>query len=386
MDLPLETQSTRESLRNKMPVVRDWAYLDHAAISPLPSETSEAIRAWLAGIQNSGGAHWSAWYSQLDETRRQAARLINAESSDIALVSNTTHGIHCVAGGYPWKAGDNVVLPGNEFPSNRFPWMQLADLGVEIRMFDVQQGRWSVDDLGKLIDHRTRIVAVSWIGYASGFRTNLAQLLSLVHERGALLFLDAIQGLGVFPLDVKSLPIDFLAADGHKWLMGPEGAGVLFLRNEHLDRLRPIGIGWNSVRHPFDYASGKLELRPTAQRYEGGTPNMAGHLALGASLKLLNELTPKATAACVLEITDQLCELLHARGASIASDRSAEHKSGILSFTIPGVDPRKVREHCLRHHVVLSSRENRIRVSPHAYNNRQDLERLMEALDACAQG
>ena len=211
----------------------------------------------------------------------------------------------------------------------------------------------TLESLLDACDARTRIVSVSWVGYASGWRMDLDRLVEAVHSRGALLFLDAIQGLGVFPLDVRRTPIDFLAADGHKWLLGPEGAGIFYIRREHLDRLRPIGVGWNSVAHDRDFTRIELNYKNTAERYEGGSMNMAGFIGLNASLELLLRHGQEAIGRRVLEVTDLACERLAAAGAVVESDRTPPHASGIVSFHVPGRDPTELRKRLLEHNVVV---------------------------------
>jgi selenocysteine lyase/cysteine desulfurase len=188
-------------------------------------------------------------------------------------------------------------------------------------------------------------------------------------------------------MDVNDFGVDFLAADGHKWMLGPEGAGIAYIRREHLNRLRPLGVGWHSVPTGQDYTHIELNLRPTAARYEGGSQNNAGMIALGASLKLLMGLGIESIAASILDVTDRACERLTGIGAKIASDRRAEHRggeqrSGIVSFELPGRDPMAVKRHALRQNVVFGCRAGRLRISPHAYNNEEDLDRLVEALQS----
>jgi selenocysteine lyase/cysteine desulfurase len=228
------------------------------------------------------------------------------------------------------------------------------------------------------------MIAVSWVGYASGYRLDLDALARMARDLGVRLFVDAIQGLGVFPLDVSQTPIDYLAADGHKWMLGPEGAGLLYIRQERLDELRPIGVGWHSVVQSSDYTKIELNYKPAAQRYEGGSQNMPGVLALGASLELLASLESQfgrgATARRVLAVGDEACRRLCEIGATIHSDRSAKHASGIISFSLDGRDANAVRKQALAAGVALSFRSGRLRISPHAYNDDGDLERLMAAL------
>jgi len=366
--------------RKEMPITQRWAYFDHAAVAPLSGPAQRAVARWNEDAAVNGDAFYSEWMRQLNESRQRAAQLIGATPEEIALVPNTSAGIGLVAEGYPWKEGDNAVLPDNEFPSNQYPWLNLISRGVEIRRVPSEDGRMPLETLLAACDARTRIVSISWVAYASGWRMDLDRLAEGVHSRGALLFLDAIQGLGVFPLDVRRTPIDFLAADGHKWLLGPEGAGIFYLRREHLGLLRPLGVGWNSVAHDRDFTRIELSFKNTAERYEGGSMNMAGFIGLNASLELLLRHGQQAIGSRVLEITDLACQRLAAAGAVIESARQPPHGSGIVSFRVPGRDPDALRKHLLQRGVVVSCRAGRLRISPHAYNDESDIDRLIEAM------
>jgi selenocysteine lyase/cysteine desulfurase len=369
-----------DRFREQMPVCDRWAYLDHAAVAPLSGPAGEAIAGWLREATDEGATVWPAWSRGVERARAAGARLLGAATEEIALVHSTTEGINLVAEGYRWQPGDNVVTLADEFPSNQYPWLNLADRGVETRRLPTDEGRLNPAALAAACDDRTRIVSLSWVGYATGFRHDLAAVAEVVHDRGALLFVDAIQGLGVFPLDVARTPIDFLAADGHKWLLGPEGAGLFYVRREHLARLRPLGVGWNSVVHAHDFTHIDLDLKPSAARYEGGTQNMAGFLGLAASLELLLEHGTEAIAARVLAIADLAVDRLQSLGARVVSCREDERRSGIVAFELPGADPVDVRRRCLQAGVVVSCRAGRLRISPHAYNNDDDIGRLIEVL------
>ena len=245
----------------------------------------DALLHWVRQAADEGDTVWPEWHAHVEACRRLGAQLIGADIAEIALVRSTTEGISLVAEGFRWQPGDNVVTLDNEFPSNQYPWMNLAERGVETRRVPADGGRVDLDRLSAACDARTRIVSISWVGFASGWRVDLDKVAELAHQRGALLFVDAIQGLGAFPLDVGRTPIDFLAADGHKWLLGPEGAGLLYVRRPHLAHLRPLGVGWHSVVQGSDYNRIALDLKPSAARYEGGSQNMAGFIALAASLE-----------------------------------------------------------------------------------------------------
>ncbi len=381
--MPAKTPDWNE-FRRQMPVVERWSYFDHAAVAPLPLAAQDAICGWLQGATRDGDTVWPQWVRELEQARATAAGIINSETDEIAFVANTTTGITFIAEGLPWQPGDNVVTLANEFPSNQYPWLNLASRGVETRRIVVNDTGVDLRSLAEAMDSHTRLVSVSWVGFATGWRLNLDEVAALVHARDSLLFVDAIQGLGVFPLDVRQTPIDFLAADGHKWLLGPEGAGLLFIRREHLDRLRPINVGWNSVAQGSDYSRIELNLRPSAARYEGGSHNLVGTIALGASLQLLTTfgLGPRQSAIGhrVLELTDRACDQLADCGAHIVSRRDAEHSSGIVAFDWPGCDPQLLRKHCLANQVALSSRGGHLRISPHAYINADDIQRLVDVL------
>lgn len=373
-----------QQFRNMMPVTEKWAYFDNAAVAPLPSPARDAVLGWVEDACGEGDTVWPQWAASIEKTRSAAASMLGSDPSEVALIANTTTGISLVAEGFPWQSGDNIVTLANEFPSNLYPWMNLRARGVTAKLVPVESGRVDVERLLAACDPRTRMIAVSWVGYASGWRIDVAELVRLAHARGILVCLDAIQGLGVFPLDVRETGVDFVVADGHKWMLGPEGAGILFVRREHLDLLRPVGVGWNSVVHQFDFSRIEFRLRDSAARYEGGSQNMVGLLALGASLDMLASfgLTSHQSPIedQVLSIADLACERLAEIGASVVSHRQSSHRSGIVSFELPACDPVEARRRCLDEGVVLSCRDGRLRISAHAYANAEDVDRLIKAL------
>jgi cysteine desulfurase/selenocysteine lyase len=380
-------ETTRERLRAQMPVAERWVYFDHAAVAPITKPAADVATRWAAEAAAEGDTVWPDWSRRVEAMRESAARMIGAHAEEIALVPNTTYGISIVAEGLPWREGENVVTLADEFPSNAYPWLNLASRGVETRRVPTDDGRLDLDKLIAACDARTRIISISWVGYATGYKHDIDRIVELAHARGILVMLDAIQGLGAFPFDVRKTPVDFLSADGHKWMLGPEGAGIAYIRREHLDRLRPIGVGWHSVAHAHDYTRIELTFKPTAARYEGGSQNMVGMLGLGASLDLLQEIGLENTAAAILDITDAACERLQSIGAKIVSDRRLDHRdgqqrSGIVAFELPGLDPLAIKKHCLTRQVVLSCRAGRLRISPHAYNNESDVDRLIAALES----
>jgi len=372
--------ATWEDLRRAMPVARNWAYFDHAAVAPLSEPARAAMAAWGQDMTDNGDTGWLDWSAQMHGTRQLGSELLKCDPAEIALVRNTTEGINFVAEGFPWRAGDNLVTLADEFPSNQYPWMNLASRGVNCRRVATVDGQVDLATIEQACDARTRLIAVSWVNYAHGWRNDLDALAELTQRRGAYLFVDAIQALGVFPLDVRQTRVDFLAADGHKWLLGPEGAGLSYVRREHLELLRPLGLGWNSVRQGNDYSRIELNVKDSAARYEGGSYNVVGLLGLRASMELLSRYGTERLSHRLLAITDDACERLQRCGATIASHRAADRASGIVAFELPGKNSLAVKKALLDHRVALGCRAGRLRISPHAYTNSDDLEQLIEAL------
>ena len=371
--------------REKMPVTQHWAYFDHAAVSPLSGPAAAAVQQFAVESRDSGDMNWLQWAATAEKLRGQCAELLQADPGEICLVPNTTSGINLVAEGFPWAPGDSVVIPEGEFPSNLFPWKNQAQKGVELRIVPRRDGQVRVDDLLERVDLTTRIISVSWVGYASGFRIDLNQPVQRAHERGVLVFLDAIQGLGIFPLDLRETPVDFLAADGHKWLLGPEGIGVSMVRKQHLNQLRCGGVGWNSVKNAFNYAEPKMELRDAASRFEGGSLNLMGIAALSASIELFLRIRSihgqDAIEQRILHLADVLEHRLEELGVSTRLSARPEHRSGIVTFEVPGIDPAEFRRFALKQQVVLSCRDGGVRASIHAYNNEVDLDRLVRLVE-----
>jgi selenocysteine lyase/cysteine desulfurase len=367
-------------LRAQVPAAGRWVFLDHAAVAPLTTAAAQALTEWATDVAANGVVHWSAWQRRVEEVRRHAATLLGCEPSDVAFIKNTSEGIGLVAEGVRWQTGDNAVTSEDEYPANLYPWMNLAERGVELRRVPSHAGRILVDDVRAAMDARTRVVSLSWVEYASGFRNDLDAVGQLCRERGVLFVVDAIQGLGVFPLDVRRTPVDFLAADGHKWLLGPEGAGILYARRECVERLHAVGVGWNSVVQGHDFDRIALDLRPNAGRWESGTINVGGTLALGASLGLLLEAGVDAISRRVLDLTDHLCERVLRAGVEVYSSRRPGEASGIVSLALPGVDLAAVVRSLRQAGVVVNRRGGRLRVSPHAYNSFDEMDRLADLL------
>ncbi len=383
----------RQTLRELMPVSKRYAYFDHAAVGPIPQPTAQAIQKWTDQSLFQGDVCWPEWSAGAARLRISAAKLLDCQSSEIALIPNTTFGINMIAQGYRWcgsPRSESVVVLSNEFSSNLLPWLALESRGIEVRIVHVDEsGVVSLDAICDAIDGTTRLVAVSWVGYFSGFRIDLAKLCERVHRAGAQLFVDAIQGLGVFSLNTREIPIDYLAADGHKWMLGPEGAGLLFIRRENLERLEPLMQGWGSLQMAGQFHTSNMVLKNDASRYEGGSANHVGQLGLAESLQVLLDhgcnLADNPIAYAVLENAANIEEGLKSIGANVfrakSSVPSENELSGIVTFEVAGVDPNELRRNLLQEEIVVSVRHGRLRVATHAYNDREDIQRLITAVD-----
>ncbi len=219
-----------ESYRDEFPVTRNYVYLDHAGVAPVSLRVKRAVEEFISDATESGAFNYTSWTKRVEEIRRKSAALIGAESEEVAFVRNTSHGISIVAQGLDWKEGDNLIVYEKEFPSNIYPWLNLKERGVEVRFISSPNERILIEDIEGLIDSRTRLITLSSVQFSSGFRVDLKSVGELCRRKGVLFFVDAIQSLGVVPMDVEEFHVDFLAADGHKWLLSPEGTGIFYCR------------------------------------------------------------------------------------------------------------------------------------------------------------
>lgn len=367
--------------RALFPITEQYTYLNHAATSPLSTRVTGAMKALLDDQSRHAGVHFEQVTARVDQARQLAARLINATPDEIAFVRNTSSGLLHVANGLDWRAGDNIVTAAMEFPANVHPWLNLERLGVETRFAPCREGRVPVDALTPFIDSRTRLVAVSFVGYGTGYRYDLAALAEAVHSRGAFLSVDGIQGLGALPLDVRATDIDFMSAGGHKWLMGPAGNGIFYIKRELLDRLTLVSKGWLSVEGFEDFERYDQPLLPTAQRFEEGVKNLVGIYGLGASIDTLLEYGIPAIERHILDLNTLAIEGLKRCGYQVVSPHAHDgERSGILIFKHPTLSAADLEARLRAANVIVSIRAGAIRVAPHFYNSTDDIQRLLDVL------
>lgn len=349
-------------------------------MAPLSTPAAEALKTYADEIAEYSYVN-GTYYRTIEQVRLAAARLLGADADEITFVKNTSEGINYVANGIQWVTGDNVVLNTMEFPANVYPWMNLEQRGVKINWVQEEDGRVPFDRLASAIDQRTRVVSVSAVQWSNGFRMDLNRLSDLCQEKGVLLCVDAIQALGVHPINVRSMNIDFLAADGHKWLCGPEGLGVFYCRRELLGHLHPTEMGYLCMKQAFDTAERKIDLRDDARRFDSGAHNLGGICSFGASVNLLLEVGIEEIQWQVKQLTDLLVDGLKRKGWKIHSPRTPSEWSGIVAFSSDKHDVGALARHLKdEFKIVVSLRLGRLRASPHFYNTADEIEQLVDAL------
>ncbi len=364
----------------EFPVTENWRFFNHAATSPLSRRAAAAMEKQIHEQLALGSVGNDIWTPEREQTRALVARFINADPSEIAFIRNTAEGISFVANGLRWRAGDNVVATNAEYPANIYPWLNLAEQGVLVKLIQEKDGRIFLEDLDKAIDTRTRVVAISFVEFSSGFMNDLVTLGQLCRERGVLYVVDVIQGLGGFPVDVQQAQIDVLACGGQKWLLGPRGCGIFYCSRRAMEHIRVTVVGASSVIDEENYLDYNLTFKPDASRFEYGTHNTVGIAGLRGALELFLEVGPENVARQILTLTDHFCERVTDKGYTLFSSRRPGEKSGIVSFYKKGLESARIAAQLQRQHFVLSVRDGRLRLSPHFYNTVEEIDALLEAL------
>lgn len=372
----------KAQVREIFPVTRTLAYMNHAAVGPLSVRAYEAMEGQARDQRDRGAQGWRAWYAEYEHLRDSAARLINSTPREIAILKNTSEGLSFVAEGFRWQEGDNVISTDLEFPSNFVPWKKLERRGVECRVVRSVDGAYTADDIERLIDDRTRIVTVSSVAFHNGFAADLDAIGALCSKRGVLLCVDAIQSLGAVPVDVRRSNIAFLAADGHKWLCGPEGAAIFYVAAEHLDTLEVLENGWTNIERGGKFIGCTTDLLPDSRRFEAGSLNTNGIYGLRAAIDLLLEIGIEAISGEVVRVATMLAGELEAIGFRLGSPKPI--RSGIVGAIPPLVEPTLLGWHRRLEEggVVCAPREGMLRFSPHFYNDENDIARVIDVLSA----
>jgi len=366
----------------EFPLSEELLHLNHAAVGPWPKRTVDAVTRFAQENLHQGSWNYPEWLRIESALRDQLASLINASSSDdIALVKNTSEALSFVASGIDWHAGENIVTSDQEFPSNRIVWESLAPQGIELRQVDLNRGESPEDALFALVDSQTRMIAISSVQFGSGLRMDLERIGRFCHERGILFCVDAIQSVGALRFDVQAIKADFVAADGHKWLLGPEGLGFFYVRPQLREKLKLSQYGWHMVEAIGDFDRMDWQPAHTARRFECGSPNMLSIHALSASLSLLLEVGMEEVETRVLDnsrfLQQQLSQL---PDVELITPVENNRFAGIVTFRSASKDEELLYQRLHARKLFCAQRAGGIRFSPHFYTPRTRLETALQLL------
>lgn len=370
----------------EFPAHNEYKHLNHAGVSPWPKRTVSAITRFAEENYTQGAFGYERWLKTEADLRQQLSRLINASSpDDIAILKNTSEGLSVVAYGLPWNAGDNIVSSDQEFPSNRVVWQSLGTQGVELRQAALDRADTPEDALFALVDKRTRLITVSSVQYATGLRMDLERIGEFCRHRGILFCVDAIQSLGALEFDLKTNQADFVVADGHKWMLAPEGVALFYVRPELRDRLALSQYGWHMLELASDYDRREWTIAGSARRFECGSPNMLGIHGLQASLSLLFDIGLADVSRMVLKNTSYLIDLIDSNHGKLEliSSRNPGRQSGIITFQSRRIATSRLFQRLRDQGVYCAMRGGGIRFSPHFYTRRDTIEEAVRlAVDA----
>jgi cysteine desulfurase/selenocysteine lyase len=361
----------------------DVIHLNHAAVAPWPLQTAQAVKAFAEENARQGTKDYDLWLIREKELRKRLAQLINAPSTDeIALLKSTSEGLSLIAYGLRWKSGDNIVIPAEEFPSNRIVWQSLESLGVETRLIPVTRLDDPEQALIDAMDNNTRLLSCSSVQYATGLRLDIERLGHACKHSDTLFCVDAIQSIGALQFDVQACQADFVVADGHKWMLGPEGSALFYCRKALIQQLELKQFGWHMVQDFSDFNSTQWQPNHTAQRFECGSPNMTGIVALHASLGLLLDIGMDNVEKQVLEksayLVKQLAALKH---IEILSPLDDNRRAGIVLFSKLDASTEALYQHLQKHNVICAMRGGGIRFSPHFYTPLEKMDKAVSLVN-----
>jgi cysteine desulfurase/selenocysteine lyase len=368
-----------DTIRKEFPVTDKYAYFDHAAVGPLPKKTVESVRR-VTEEKCEGDLHWESWEETAEKVRESIANLTGARGEETALTFNTSEGIAIVANGLTYEKGSNIVTCDMEFPSNLYPWQVIARRqGLQLKVIRNRDGILRMGDFSEAIDARTRVVAISYVQYANGFKINLEKLSKIAHENNACVVTDAVQALGQMPVDVSKLGVDFLATSGYKWLLSPISTGFLYVKHEMLEELWPTIVGYRSDENSMDFTFREFQPANTARRYEGGQLNFPGFAGMKESIALLQEIGISTVQSNIHSLVDRMLDGLERNTkVQVRSCLEEASRSGIINLACR--EPDLVAERLLERGIAISVRAGGLRISPHFYNTEGEIDKLVSEL------
>lgn len=371
-----------ENIRKLFPAAEKYTYLNSAAVSPMPTVAVEAVLSQLKDVSENGTLNYADWIATKDRARALVAEMLNVRAEQIAFLRNTSDGFASVANGLAWEKGDNIVSFEREFPANFYAWRMVRDrFGVELRLCPEREGRIDIDEFIALIDENTRLVSISAVQFASGFRAHLERIGEAARKVDALFAVDIIQGFGAMPFDLAAQGVDIAAGASHKWLFSPEGCGMLYLSDKARERITPTLVGWISVETPWNFEDREQSFKPTALAWESGTGGISLFYGLEQSLLLLRDTGLEKIEKYLEELSDYLCELVAGKNYEIVSSRAKGEKSQIVCLRHRnGLTSSEIARRLEEEKIIVSPRGDRLRIAPHFFNNRADVEKLAEIL------
>lgn len=371
-----------EKIRSLFPATLKYTYLNSAAVSPMPKIAADAVYRQLTDVSENGSLHYAEWIAVKQNSRALTAEMLKVKAEQIAFMRNTSDGFATVANGMKWENGDNIVTFAKEFPANFYAWRRIRDsLGVELRLCPERDGRIDVDEFVGLIDTNTRLVSISAVQFASGFRADLEKIGAAARKVDALFAVDIIQGFGAMPFDLPAQLVDIAAGASHKWLCAPEGCGILYFSERARERVEPTLVGWISVEDAWNFDDYEQQFKPNALAWETGTGGISLFYGLEQSLRLLNETGAENIEKYLRNLTDYLCELLAAKDYEIVSSRVPKERSQIVCVRHRGgLTSVEIAKRLDAEKIVVSPRGDRLRIAPHFFNNEKDIEHLIEML------
>lgn len=373
----------KEAIRDQFAATKTFAYLNSAAVSPLPRNAVDAVLWQLRDVAENGTLHYPQWVETKERCRKLVAEMLCVRSEQVAFVRNTSDGFASIANGLDWSHGGNIVTFADEFPANYYAWRRLRDdLGVELRICPAREdGGFDHEELISLIDGETKVVAISAVQFGSGFQADLERIARAAHGVDALFCVDIIQAFGAMPLDLPALGVDAACGASHKWLCAPEGVGMIYLSDKARERVSPTLVGWISVEDAWNFEAREQPLKPNALAWESGTGPASLFYGLEQSLLLLREAGEENIRSHLFQLGDQLCRGIEGRPYTVVSSLSSGERSQILCLQHRnGIPAHKIFRYLEERGIIVSARSGRLRISPHFYNNSEDIDRLLNAL------
>lgn len=366
--------------RKLFPVVNDFIYLDHAGVAPISTRVKSKVNDFLDIALNKGATKYDCFMEEVENVRTNFSRLLNCKQQEIAFIKNTSHGLSLIAKGIEWRKGDSVIVFEKEFPANLYTWLDLKRSGVEVRQAQLINGRVQTAEIEKLIDKNTRLLSISSVQFTNGYRADLESIGKICKNNNILFSVDAIQSLGIVPIDVKELGIDFLAADGHKWMLSPEGTGILYCSSKVVKDVRPVLLGWKSIVNEGEYEKINLDLKPNALKFEEGSLNVLGIFALGAGLDLLLEIGIEKVCNRIQYLGDLIIDEVKKRNFILKTPVCKNERAGIISF-YGSFDSSLLKDSLYSKNVIINVRDGALRAAPHFYNTEDDIGALFKNID-----